>query len=190
MTTTPPPPSSAGSPEEHFAAFLRALGLDVDGDPELRDTPARVTELLRERFDPAAPVAELSVIDTPPSNRDLVVVRDLRFHSLCVHHVTPFFGTCTVAFVPNGRLAGFGGIDRLVQSVARRPQLQERMVAQIADALVAQLAPTGVAVIARARQMCMELTGTHPGAETLAIARRGSLLEAGAWTALAPLLTP
>ena len=161
----------------HYAAFLAALGLDLDGDPELADTPARVTELMRERFDPATPVARLSIIDAPTA-RDLVVVRDVRFHSLCVHHATPFFGVCAVAFVPDGRLAGFGGVDRLIQSVARRPQLQERMVAQIADALVEQLAPDGVVVACRARQMCMELTGTQAGAETIAIAGRGDLAGA------------
>lgn len=168
------------TPAELFAAYLDALGIDIGADPELAGTADRFTELLRARFDPTTPLPDLDALATRVGTDDLVIVRAIPFRSLCAHHITPFFGVVSVAFVPNGRLVGFGAVSRLVAAAARRPQLQERLVATIADAFDAALTPQGVVVACRARQMCMELTGTEVGAETIATAGRGCLAgEAG-----------
>ena len=166
---------SARTPELIFREYLAALGVDPDADPELAATPERFTELLRDRFRPDNALPDLRALASEVSGDELVIVRGLRFHSLCVHHVTPFFGTVAIGFVPDGRIVGFGALDRLVTEAARRPQLQERFVEQIAAHIERELAPLGLVVACRARQMCMELTGTQAGAETIAVCSRGSL---------------
>ncbi len=164
--------------DQLFRQYLDSLGIDASADPEMDGTPRRFSGLLRDWFMPGAPIPQLNPIPTKPGSDDLVIVRDIAFHSLCAHHITPFFGTLAIAFEPDTTLVGFGGLNRLVQAIARRPQLQERLVAQIADALVEQLSPRGVTVVCRARQMCMELTGTPAHTETVATASRGSLVGA------------
>lgn len=161
--------------EALFAEYLQALGLSPDADPELTGTPERFTALLRERFRASHPLPVLEPLATEPENDDLVVIKGLQFHSLCVHHITPFFGTVAVAFVPDRKLVGFGAIHRLLSAAAARPQLQERLTAIIADRIDADLAPRGLVVASRARQMCMELTGTPAGAETFSVVARGAL---------------
>lgn len=165
-------------PEALFDAYLRALGIDPGDDPELEGTAARFTELLRRSFVPGTTLPDLAPLATEGAGDDMVVVRGIRFRSLCAHHITPFFGEIAVAFLPSGRLVGFGAVDRLVKAAARRPQLQERLVATIADELERQLAPRGLVVGARARQMCMEFTGTEAGAETVCTVARGELTGA------------
>lgn len=161
--------------DQLFTDYLLSLGIDPSADPEMNGTSRRFSELLTQWFIPNAPIPSLHPIPTQAGNDDLVIVQDLTFHSLCAHHITPFFGTVSIAFEPDRTLVGFGGINRLVQALARRPQLQERLVAQIADTLAEQLAPKGIVVACQARQMCMELTGTPAHTETIAIASRGTL---------------
>ncbi len=175
-------------PEALLSAYLRAIGADETRDPELRETPRRVTEMLRERFRTDADVPELSRMPVADGSEDLVIVSDLGFHSLCAHHMTPFFGSIDIAYLPDRWIAGFGGINRVVQAIARRPQIQERLVAQVADAMVDQLEPAGIVVTSTARQMCMELTGTPPGCTTTAIAGRGRFAGERAWEIAASLL--
>lgn len=175
-------------PHALFAAYLASLGISPADDPELAGTPERFTELLRERFDPLAELPALEALATEAASDDLVVIRGLRFRALCVHHITPFFGTIAVAFVPHRRLVGFGAVNRLVQAAARRPQLQERLVALVADHMADALEPRGVVVGARASQMCMEFTGTEAGAETIAVAGRGELAGQAGRDLILPLL--
>jgi GTP cyclohydrolase I len=94
----------------------------------------------------------------------VVVVRDLPFHSLCVHHFVPFFGRAHVAYLPGSRIVGISGAARLLAYYARRPQLQERLTTQIADHLERLVQPRGVAVVIEARHLCMEMRGIRtPG---------------------------
>ena len=158
-----------------FEAYLRAAGVDPDVDPEMQGTPRRFTQLLQEWFVPGGDPPKLNPVPTKPGDGDIVMIRDLPFHSLCAHHIVPFFGTIGIAFEPDQTLVGFGGVNRLIQFLARRPQLQERLVAEIADRLVEELQPKGVVVVSVARQMCMELNGTPSGTRTVASTTRGSL---------------
>jgi GTP cyclohydrolase I len=174
--------------ERAIADLIRALGLDPAEEPELADTPARVADLYREVFaglDPAnAP--EPATFPVPAGGaRDLVLVRDLPFHSLCVHHLVPFFGVAHIGYLPAERLIGLSGMARILEHYARRPQLQERLTAQIADHLERTLAPSGVVVLIEARHLCMEMRGVRkPGVfETRAV--RGALREPE-WAAALP----
>lgn len=161
--------------EALFAEYLQALGLSPDADPELAGTPERFTALLRERFQTGRQLPPLEPLATQAENDDLVIIKGLHFHSLCVHHITPFFGTVAVAFIPDQKLVGFGAVHRLLSAAAAQPQLQERLTSTLADRIEADLAPRGLVVASRARQMCMELTGTPAGAETFSVAARGQL---------------
>ena len=145
-------------PEDHLAAVLDALGYRAD--PEGRETPTRFLDVLRAYApDQPAPVLECF----PAPGADLVVLRGLPFHSLCAHHLLPFFGDADLAYRPSVRVAGLGGLARALRHFARRPQLQERLGAQLAEHLHAALGgPVGVRL--RARQMCMEMRGIEsPG---------------------------
>lgn len=129
-------------------------------DPECVGTAERFVELLREFSSTAAPPA-LDPLVT--HSQDPLVVRDVPFHSLCAHHLLPFFGTATLAIRPNGRIAGLGALARSVEHFARRPQIQERLGAQLARHLGESLR-AGVLVRLSARQMCMELRGPRVAA--------------------------
>jgi GTP cyclohydrolase I len=133
----------------------------------LADTPKRVAKAFREmtaglHVDPA------SVLGTVfnESSDQMVVVRGIRFSSLCEHHLLPFTGTATVGYIPNGRVIGLSKIPRLVEVFAKRPQVQERMTNQIAEALMEHLQPNGVGVIVKAHHSCMGCRGVRqPDAE-------------------------
>lgn len=167
--------------EQMFAAYLAELGLDLEADAELAETPRRFTELLRRRFVAETEEPTLSRIAVEAGRTDgPVIVRDLAFHALCVHHIVPFFGRIHIAYVPAGHITGFGAFGRLVEWASRGPCLQETMTARIADVVDGQLAPRSVVVVSEARQMCMELTGTPCAPGTVAIAHRGGIDAAGA----------
>lgn len=167
------------TPEEHLAAALRAAGF-LD-DPESVGTPARVMALLRE-FAPPADEPTLDPLEAP--GPDPVLLRGLPFHSLCVHHLLPFFGTADVAYRPDRSIAGLGGIARALRHFARQPQLQERLGAQLAGFLADELG-CPVLVRLRARQMCMEMRGAESAGTVETLALRGPGAEA-----LLPLLGP
>jgi len=175
--------------ERAVAGLIRALGLDEASEPELRETPARVADLYAEIFsglDPAA-VPELATFPHDASaGGELVVVRDLPFHSLCVHHLVPFFGRAHIAYLPGERIIGISGAARLLDLYARRPQLQERITGQIADHLERLVAPRGVAVMLEARHLCMEMRGVrkHGRVETRVV--RGALTEPR-WATVLPV---
>lgn len=156
--------------------ILVAVGEDPDRDG-LRLTPARVARAYAELFaglrvDPA------SVVTTAfeAEHDELVLVRDVELISLCEHHLLPFQGQAHVGYIPgeHGRITGLSKIARLVEVYARRPQVQERLTTQVADMLMAQLAPRGVIVVVEAEHMCMAMRGIQKaGARTVTSAVRG-----------------
>lgn len=165
---------------DHLRAFLESMGLDDTADPQLADTPERFTEMLEELFsglddDPPTP----STFAPPDNTGDCapVVIAGIRFHSMCAHHLVPFFGTVDVAYLPRDRMIGFGSVGRIVDHFAKRPQVQERMIAQIAEYLEETLQPTGLLVRLKARQMCMEIRGAKKRSVSTSIAARGDLTE-------------
>src|SRR5262245_15865880 len=171
-------PDRAGV-ERAVADLIRALGLSPSIEPELAETPARVADLYAEIFSGlTSPEPEIATFLRPGGAGDeLVVVRDLPFYSLCVHHFVPFFGRAHIAYLPGDRLIGISDTARLLEHYARRPQLQERITTQIADHLERLLKPRGVAVALEARHLCMEMRGIRkPGVVETRIVR-GALAE-------------
>ena len=154
--------------------LLRAIGADVDS-PDLLDTPRRVAASLAELVTPAEFDATLFHNE---GYDELVVVRDIPFSSLCMHHLLPFHGEAHVAYLPGERIIGLSKLARVVEAFARDLQLQERMTVQIAAWLERELAPRGVGVVLSAEHMCMTIRGVRkPGARTVTSALRGSLRD-------------
>jgi GTP cyclohydrolase I len=155
--------------------ILEAIGEDPAREG-LIDTPARVGRLYEEIMAGIGtdPGDELTTIFNEDHN-ELVLVKDISFYSMCEHHLVPFYGHAHVAYVPQGsRITGLSKLARLVESAARRPQLQERLTASVADALEERLAPVGIAVMIEAEHMCMAMRGVKkPGSKTLTTAVRG-----------------
>lgn len=155
-----PPGTDREAVERALANLVDALGLDRAAEPELAATPARVADLYRELFSGLDPANTPEPATFPHDGRgDLVVVRDMPFHSLCVHHFVPFFGRALVAYLPGEKLFGISAAARLLEHYARRPQLQERIGQQLADHIERLVAPRGVAVVLEARHLCMEMRG-------------------------------
>ena len=143
-------------------SLLAELGEDPSR-PGLEATPARVSRALRQltsgyNANPADIVAG-AVFDQDYD--EMVLVKDIPFYSLCEHHLLPFFGTCHVGYLPRGKVVGLSKIPRLVEAVAHRLQLQERMTKEIAEALNGAVAPRGVGVVVEARHLCMEMRGVQ-----------------------------
>jgi GTP cyclohydrolase IA len=155
--------------EQTVATLLAELGFH--GDPEMADSPRRVVEWL-SAFVPDTTAPQTSVCAT--SSQAPVCMDAIPFHSLCAHHLVPFFGTASIVYIPRGKLAGLGSLSRAVTHFAKRPQLQERMGEQIADHLYETLQPLGLVVAIEARQLCVELSQhMQPTVRTWAI--RGEL---------------
>jgi len=153
------PSQDRAAVERAVAELIRALGLDEAREPELARTPQRVADFYAEAFAGVAhPAPELATFPHTGGD-DLVIVRDLPFHSLCVHHFAPFFGRATIAYLPGDRIVGISCPARVLDWAARQPQLQERLGAQVADHLERVLAPRGIAVVLEARHLCMEMRG-------------------------------
>jgi GTP cyclohydrolase IA len=161
-------------------AAVRELLLAVGEDPEregLVRTPERVARAWAEQFaglyvDPDDVLT--TVFDE--GHEEMVLVKDIEMASVCEHHLTPFHGVAHVGYIPNekGQLTGLSKLARLVDLYARRPQVQERMTSQIADALVRRLEPRGVIVVVEAEHLCMSLRGVRkPGSRTVTSAVRG-----------------
>jgi GTP cyclohydrolase I len=163
---------------------VREILLAVGEDPErdgLRDTPARVARAMQEQFSGLL-LGPADVLTTvfEAGHEEMVLVRDIELYSTCEHHLVPFFGRAHVGYIPNekGQITGLSKLARLVDVYARRPQVQERMTGQIADALMDQLQPRGVIVIIEAEHLCMSMRGVRkPGAKTVTSAVRGSFLS-------------
>jgi len=174
--------------ERALRELIRSLGLDPAKEPELAETPARVAALYAEIFSGlvSSNAPDLALIPRQGSgDEELVVVRDLPFYSLCIHHLIPFFGSATVAYLPGEKLLGISGIARLLEHYARRPQLQERITTQLADHLEKTVRPSGVAVMLQARHLCMEMRGIRKRGVVETRVVRGELAEAR-WASVLP----
>ncbi|KAE8763059.1 GTP cyclohydrolase I FolE [Georgenia thermotolerans] len=157
------------------ADLLTALGRDAAG-PHLADTPRRVADALAELLTPR----ELTLTTFPNDEGydELVLVRDIPFHSLCEHHLLPFHGVGHIAYLPGERIVGLSKLARVLEHFARDLQVQERLTQQVADLLQAELAPRGVAVVLEAEHLCMALRGVRvSGARTVTSALHGLLRE-------------
>jgi GTP cyclohydrolase I len=164
--------------ERAIGDVIRALRLDSRAEPELEGTPARVADFLLEAFSGLAAGAAPELETFPcAGGEDVVVVRDLEFHSMCIHHFAPFFGRALIAYRPADTLLGVSGAARLLDHYARRPQLQERMTREIADHLERLVRPRGVAVVLEARHLCMEMRGVRRRALVETRVVRGELAD-------------
>lgn len=160
--------------ENAVRTILKAIGEDPDR-PGLEDTPRRVARMYREMFAGLRldPTRHLRVT-FPEEYDEIVLVRDISFTSMCEHHLLPFSGVAHVAYIPNGRVTGLSKLARVVDEVARRPQVQERMTGQIADMVEQELDSQGVAVVVSAEHSCMSIRGIRkPGSRTVTSALRG-----------------
>ncbi|WP_433875663.1 GTP cyclohydrolase I FolE [Sinomonas atrocyanea] len=163
-------------------AAVREILLAVGEDPDrsgLKDTPKRVAKAYAETFaglhmDPEDVLGVTFDLD----HEELVLVKDIPFYSTCEHHLVPFHGVAHVGYIPShdGRVTGLSKLARLVDIYARRPQVQERLTTQVADAIVHHLKPRGVIVVISCEHMCMSMRGVRkPGAHTVTSAVRGQL---------------
>ena len=165
--------------ERAVRLILEGIGEDPER-PGLVETPARVARAYSELCwgvgrSPAEEIDKFFESETD----EMVIVRDIRFDSLCEHHLLPFFGHAHVAYIPDGgRITGLSKLARAVEVAARRPQVQERLTAQVADALMAALRPQGVLVCVEAEHLCMTMRGVRkPGTLAVTSAVRGVFLQ-------------
>lgn len=156
--------------------ILEAIGEDPDREG-LKETPDRVARMYEEIFcgifqDPRE---HLKVTFPEESHEEMVIVKDIPFYSCCEHHLVPFFGKAHVVYIPNGgRLTGLSKLARVVETIAKRPQLQERIAKETADIIMEELRPYGVMVVIEAEHMCMTMRGVKkPGSKTVTSAVRG-----------------
>ena len=170
--------------------LLEGIGEDPDREG-LAETPDRVARMYGELFsgmdaDVAQPLSRVFSMEnggkgTPEGDilaGDMILEKDIVFHSMCEHHMLPFYGRAHIAYIPDGRVLGLSKLARTVEIYARRLQIQEQMTGQIADAIMAYLAPRGVMVVLEAEHMCMTMRGVKkPGSKTVTVAARGIFQE-------------
>lgn len=166
--------------ESAVREILAAIGEDPDRDG-LQETPARVARAYEEMFkglhqDPSDILSTTFDLD----HEELVLVKDIPFYSTCEHHLVPFHGSAAVAYLPGaaGKVTGLSKLARVVDMFARRPQVQERLTAQVADALMENLDARGAMVVIECEHMCMSMRGIQkPGAKTVTSAVRGQMRQ-------------
>lgn len=169
-------PVDRGRIEKAVREILEAIGEDPDREG-IRRTPERVAAMYAEvfsglRHDPG----EVLSVTFEADHDEMILERDIPFHSICEHHLIPFVGRAHVAYIPNedGRITGLSKLARVVEGFARRPQVQERLTSQVADTLERVLEPRGVLVVVEAEHFCMSMRGVRkPGAITVTSAVRG-----------------
>jgi GTP cyclohydrolase I len=169
--------------QERAEKAVRELLLALGEDPEregLKETPARVARAFKENFEGLWQKPEDVLTTTfDIGHEELVIIRDIEVFSHCEHHLTPFHGVAHVGYIPSGKITGLSKVARLVDLFARRPQVQERLTTQIADALVEILKPMGVIVIIDCEHLCMSMRGVRKSqARTTTSAVRGVLRDA------------
>ena len=163
-----------GRIEQAVASIIKAIGEDPHREG-LVGTPKRIAEMYSELFHglDIDPQQELAV-EFDEGHHEMVILKDIPFYSMCEHHLLPFYGVAHVGYIPNGRVVGASKIARVVEILAKRPQLQERLTSQIADTLVESLRPEGVAVVIQAEHLCMTMRGIKkPGSNVITSATRG-----------------
>lgn len=178
------PPALGPFDRERAERAVRELLIAVGEDPDregLLDTPARVARAYEEIFGGMRLTAEDVLTTTFDLGHDeLVIVRDIEVYSTCEHHLVPFHGVAHVGYIPgnDGRITGLSKLARLVDVYAKRPQVQERLTSQIADALMRILQPKGAIVVVSCEHLCMSMRGVRkPGARTMTSAVRGALTD-------------
>lgn len=183
--STPDAGSGARVDLARAEAAVRELLFAIGEDPDregLRETPGRVARAARELYaglaqDPADVLSTTFSID----HEELIIVRDIPMYSTCEHHLLPFHGVAHIGYIPaeDGKVTGLSKLGRLVEVFARRPQVQEQITTQVADALVEHLGAQGVIVVIEAEHLCMSMRGVQkPGSRTITSAVRGQLRDA------------
>lgn len=164
--------------EEGVRLILEGIGEDPDREG-LLETPQRYARMCQQIFGGLTQnAAEHLSKQFNVENNSMVVEKDITFYSTCEHHLLPFYGKAHVAYIPNGKVAGLSKLARTVEVFARRPQLQEQMTAQIADAMMEHLDAKGVMVMIEAEHMCMTMRGVQkPGTKTVTTIVRGAFAE-------------
>ncbi|MBQ7775593.1 MAG: GTP cyclohydrolase I FolE [Lachnospiraceae bacterium] len=164
--------------KEGVRLLLEGIGEDVNREG-LKDTPDRIARMYQEIFggmyeDAGEHLSKVFSVE----NDEMVLEKDITFYSTCEHHLLPFYGKAHVAYIPDGKVVGLSKLARTVEVYARRPQIQEQMTGQIADAIMEHLAPKGAMVVVEAEHMCMTMRGIKkPGSKTVTMACRGAFVE-------------
>lgn len=164
--------------EEAFENILEGIGEDKTREG-LKDTPKRVAQSYIELFsgiaqDPKEPLLRYFSVES----NDLVMEKNIDFYSMCEHHFLPFFGTIDVAYIPNGKIVGFGDIIKSIEILAKRPQIQERLGSELADVIYKTLDCQGVMVIIKAKHLCMTMRGAKKeNSQIITTAYRGIFQE-------------
>jgi len=157
-------------------SIIEAIGDDPRREG-LQNTPQRIAQMYAELFSGLDMDAKTELtVGFEEGHREMVILRDIPFYSMCEHHLLPFHGVAHVGYIPNneGRVVGVSKLARVVDVFAKRPQLQERMTTQIADAILEGLQPDGVAVVIQAQHLCMTMRGIRkPGSNVITSATRG-----------------
>lgn len=162
--------------EQGVRLLLEGMGEDPNREG-LVGTPDRVARMFEEIYGGLGKDATAYLSKTfESSSEDLVLEKDIDLYSTCEHHLLPFYGKAHIAYIPNGRVVGLSKLARTVEVYARRPQIQEKLTAQIADAIMECLQPKGVMVVIEAEHMCMTMRGVKkPGTKTMTYACRGNM---------------
>lgn len=168
--------------QEKIKQAVRLLLEGIGEDPSregLVETPDRIARMYEEIYGGLIEDAGVHLSKTfSVEHSEMVVEKDIRFYSTCEHHLLPFYGKAHIAYIPNGRVVGLSKLARTVEVYARRPQIQEQLTGQIADALEKYLEPKGVMVLIEAEHMCMTMRGIKkPGSKTVTVAKRGAFAE-------------
>jgi GTP cyclohydrolase I len=162
--------------EAAVRSIIKAIGEDPQREG-LIGTPERIADMYTEIFAGINMDAKSElIVGFEVGHREMVILRDIPFYSMCEHHLLPFYGVAHVGYIPNveGRVVGVSKLARVVEIFAKRPQLQERMTSQIADAICEALQPDGVAVVVQAEHLCMTMRGIKkPGSNVITSATRG-----------------
>ena len=168
--------------KQRIEKAVKEILLAIGEDPEregLLETPSRVARMYEEIFSglESNPEQHLKIFHEPQEHNELVLVQDIPLYSVCEHHLLPFVGKAHIAYIPDkGKIIGLSKFARIVDCFARRPQVQERLTAQIADFLYKNMEPLGVAVVIEAEHLCMTMRGARAaGATTMTSALRGSM---------------
>ena len=164
--------------KEGVKLILEGIGEDINREG-LLETPDRIARMCEEIFGGLNEEASVHLQKQfSATNNNIVLEKDITFYSVCEHHLLPFYGKAHVAYIPNEKVAGLSKLARTVEVYARRPQIQENMTAQIADAIEKNLQPKGVMVMLEAEHMCMTMRGIKkPGSKTVTFAMRGTFEE-------------
>ena len=164
--------------EQAVRLLLEGIGEDITREG-LIDTPDRIARMCEEIYGGLGHEADQHLLKQfPVENNEIVLEKDITFYSMCEHHLMPFYGKAHLAYIPNGKVTGLRKLARTVEVYSRRPQIQERLTVQIADALERTLDPKGIMVMLEAEHTCMTMRGIKkPGSKTITTVTRGAFTE-------------